>query len=104
MNDQLPLFDPVEGLRRKGAGLDRVEQHNEEWLTLARRQANHLAKSGLEVTSDMVIARVGMPPADVHPNVIGSIFRHGFHRVGYTKSERPSAHGRMIGIWVKKAG
>ena len=43
------------------------------------------------------------PPADVHPSVMGPIFRGGlFVRVGYRASSRPSAHARVISTYRLK--
>jgi hypothetical protein len=37
------------------------------------------------------------PPADVHPSVMGPVFRGGlFVQTGWKASMRPSAHARVI--------
>jgi hypothetical protein len=36
---------------------------------------------------------------DTDNNTMGSIFRKGFKRVGFTQSKAEGGHGRVIGLW-----
>ena len=68
------------------------------WITIARRVAGLLAEANGRVTSDIVIAVVGLPEG-IHHNVIGTMFSMGFTRAGSTPTRRPVGRYRRIGVW-----
>ena len=70
------------------------------WLNNARAVAADICQDHGSVTTDDVLEKIGTP-IGVHPNVIGSIFRHGaFRRIGFQPTTRPQGHGRLIGVWI----
>jgi hypothetical protein len=91
-------LDLQAGQRAKRDGLDRVEATAQEWLADARREARHICYRVGTVTTDDVLAKVGLP-VGIHHNVIGAIFRTGFERVGFRPTKRPEGHARLIGVW-----
>jgi hypothetical protein len=87
------------GERLKEHGQRRVESNATEWVENARNTLNWLAQFREFVTSDDLY-EFDPPPADVHPNAVGSVFRKsGLVPCGFVKSNRASAHARMIRQW-----
>ena len=71
------------------------------WLTKARQYALTYASKHSYVTSDDVVAALGVPQDS--PSLIGSIFQKNmFTKIGYTPSARNTTHGREIGVWRAK--
>ena len=98
---QLPLFDADQGKARRDAALESFEVTSSEWLAMARNKAENIAQSHGSVTSDAVLAAIGLPPAYMHPNVIGAIFNdRRFRRIGVTPSSRPRNNASIIGVWA----
>ena len=84
----------------KRYGLDLVEKHNPDFVALVRGYAQQHAIEHGQVTSDD--CRLWANLNDIyplHPNAWGAVFRIGFKRVGFTKSQVPSNHSRIISIW-----
>ena len=101
---QADLFrDPRSGLELKAEALGRFELRESNWIMRARQRMVELAlESQREVCSDDVW-RLCPPPVDVHPSVMGPVFRGGlFVRTGYRASTRPSAHARVISVYRLK--
>ena len=98
---QLPLFDAAQGKARRDAALESFEVTSSEWLSMARSEAVSIAESHGSVTSDAVLAAIGLPPEYIHPNVIGAIFNdRRFRRIGVTPSGRPRNNASIIGVWA----
>lgn len=75
----------------------------EQWIEQARDAMEYLLKSGQPyVTSDDVWRNTPLP-RELHKNTVGSVFNSKvFKPVGYMKSTRPSANGRVIQKWALK--
>jgi hypothetical protein len=89
------------GTRLKNRGLDLLEESQEDFLTAARKVAMEIRNRRGKVTADEVrdcLDALGIEPG--HPNAYGAIFRSGFTLVGFTRSTRPSNHGRRIAVWA----
>ncbi len=73
---------------------------NNLWLAKARQYAARHATSHGFVTSDDVLASVGVCQS---PSVAGAIFKDSrFTKTGYTPSRRITTHGRDIAVWRLK--
>jgi hypothetical protein len=101
--EQLDLY---EALRRKQAGLELVEDHNESWCATARRVARDICAERGEVTADevrCVLYPAGLRPA--HPNAWGAVFRSGFEWTGrWRVSAVPEGHGNLQRVWQLPGG
>jgi hypothetical protein len=100
------LFDLADGTRRKEEGMSLAASHRSELLEVAQGIALELADWRGFVTSDDVAARLvrlGFSYEDLG-NAAGSVFRlpslEWSGRV--VKSRRPSAHARMVKVWVPR--
>lgn len=96
---QIGLF---EGRQRRDKGLAKVSQGFGWWLEQARFLAEKIARQQGRVSSDDI--REACPlPETAHHNLMGAVFKDPrFQPVGYTPSQRPSAHGRIIRIYCIK--
>ena len=84
----------------KRYGLDLVEKHNPDFVHIVRAYALQHAVEFGKVTSDD--CRLWANMNDIYPlhhNAWGAVFRVGFKRIGFTKSQVPSNHARIISIW-----
>ena len=85
----------------KRYGLDLVEKHNPDFVDLVRGYAREHAWKYGQVTSDD--CRLWANLNDIYPlhhNAWGAVFRGPeWQRVGFTQSQIPSNHARMISIW-----
>ena len=96
MNAQRNLF---EGLKRRDRGMALAAGAHAEALEYARESAYLFALKHGEVTSDDVIVTDELSAA--LGNAAGSIFKQPQWKcVGFRKSSRPSAHARIIRVWV----
>lgn len=97
------LFDRPPGLpegkRLRDAGIKKVADKNQEWLSQAKRVAKDIAAKKGAVCSDD-IHEMFPPPLKAHPNIMGAVFRGlGLKVVGFKQTNRPSGHGRMIKVY-----
>ena len=70
-----------------------------EFLTKAREIAIKIAKKQGQVTADDVRAKLEIP-SKIGVNVMGSVFVSKlFKDVGYTRSKRKEARGRLIKVY-----
>jgi hypothetical protein len=98
---QLSL-DLAAGTEAKKNALASFEIRAADWLALARHTAREICRSQGTVSSDDVLAEIGMPEG-FHHNVVGAIFNsREFVRVGFRRTRRPQGHARMIGVWSRK--
>jgi len=75
----------------------------EDWLETARDKMTQLLSTGAPyVTSDDVWKHCPLPNY-LHKNTLGSVFNNQFRSVGYQKSKRPSAKGRVVQQWVLRS-
>lgn len=82
--------------------IDLFSLTREEWLEKARDKMAQLLTTGAPyVTSDDVWKHNPLP-SYLHKNTLGSVFNNQFRSIGYQKSKRPSANGRVIQQWVLK--
>ena len=86
--------------KRSSGKKNALQIGNGLWLAKARQYAvTHAEKHGF-VTSDDVLASVGICQS---PSVAGAIFKDSrFAKTGYTPSRRVSTHGRDIAVWRLK--
>ena len=96
MAEQAALFDTGQFLKRQA--LTNFENKAQDWLSQARKVARDISHRDGMVTSDDVLAVMGLP-AHYHHNIVGCIFHEGFYRIGWRPTIRPQGHGRMIGVW-----
>jgi len=77
--------------------LERHERREADWMARARASMILLLQDGQHEVSSDDVWRYCPPPADVHPSVMGPIFRcRLFRTTGWKASTRPSAHARVI--------
>lgn len=85
----------------KEEGIEKVELSNQEFLDKARDVAKRFARTYKEVSSDDIRSwaqATGLKPA--HQNAWGAVFKHpAFEPCGFTTSDWPSTHGRVIRTW-----
>lgn len=90
-----------QGQQLKQIGLDLVEDHNPDFMDLARREARRICYQNGTVSSDDLrqwASERGIEPK--HPNAWGAVFRVGFKKVGYKQAAWPSCHARNIAVWA----
>jgi hypothetical protein len=95
-------FTAPTGDELKRQALDGMELKYPRWIDRAReRAAYHAAKHGRVSINDIrtMIAN-GELPEPPHHNVLGSIFRTGFRKIGIEEVKHPSAHNRGGGVSV----
>ena len=99
---------PPSGVQLRDEALLRFEEGERDWIDRARRRMVELYRERRRFDDDCLVCSDDVwllcpPPADVHPSVMGPIFRGGlFVRVGYRASSRPSAHARVISTYRLK--
>jgi hypothetical protein len=108
---QSDLFDPLslaEGERRRDIGMRAVTAHTPaSWRAAFDAAVSRLLHQGhRRLTSEDVLALIGLPPADVHPNAIGAnmraaAVRHGLRNVGTVKAARIARHAGRITVWER---
>jgi len=102
--------DPIsvaEGERRRDEGHAKVldKQAAEEWANEFDRALVSILLSGRrKITSEDVIALVGLPPHN--PNAIGATMRaaamrHNLRNVGTVKAARIARHAGRITVWER---
>lgn len=90
----------LSGQEQKKHGMDLVQDHNPDFVSLCKNYAHYYAGKHGAVSADEV--RVWADNNDItprHPNAWGVVFRSGFTKVGYRPSTNPASHGRIIAIW-----
>lgn len=76
-------------------------KEKQEWIEEAREAMVYLLQTGSSYVTSDDIHRMCPLPRYLHKNTMGSVFNsRDFRSVGYTKSRRPSANGRVIQQWV----
>lgn len=96
------LFDAAEADRRKEAGMAKAASARPELLAAAQQIARRLARVYGEVNMDQVAAEMHRYGYDftLLGNAAGSVFKGpGWTCLGFTRSVRPSTHGRAIRVW-----
>lgn len=85
----------------KNRGLDLVESNNVEFVAALRKEAIKLIKKHGQVSIDELRAFANMKRIKPkHCNCFGAIFRSKeFKSIGFKKSQLPSNHSRVVGIW-----
>lgn len=108
MSRQIGLFDPPpseverrrEGRRRRDVGLGAVARGWDDWLGRARDTARRVARERGKVSSDDIHALCPLP-AGAHHNLMGAVFKTtGLVQIGWTQTERPEGHGRVIRVYA----
>lgn len=88
-----------EGRRLRDDGIAKVSEGFDWWLNWARATAVAICREQGQVTSDEIHIHCPMPDGS-HPNLMGAVFKdRRFKQAGFTQSNRPSAHGRVIRIY-----
>ena len=67
-------------------------------------EAEKQIKENTFFTAETLLAAVGDPPVQVHPNAVGKVVitivgKMGLKEVGRIRSKKESSHGRKISIW-----
>jgi len=87
------------GQKLKDLALDGLEGKYPGFLARARHVAQSIAERQGEVTADDVREILAIP-VDVHPNVMGSVFREPrWRRIGWRRSSQPQRHANRVGVW-----
>jgi hypothetical protein len=87
-------------IKRSSGKKNALQISNGLWLAKARQYAVKHATSHGYVTSDDVLATIGVCQS---PSVAGAIFKDSrFTKTGYTPSRRETTHGRDIAVWRLK--
>lgn len=96
------LFDLPASRAARDTGMEKAaysSQKSAEWLSQARKVAEHLAMKHGETTSDAV-QMICPKPEGVHQNACGSIFKgKKWVCTGFTQTSKVSGHARIIRIW-----
>jgi hypothetical protein len=80
------------------------EEARGNWIARARAAARRIAAEKGQVTINDV-RDICPPPLEADPRIMGAVLHRGeFVRVDFTVSERPSCHGRTIGVFRLRAG
>jgi len=93
------------GAQARDAGMALVSENNPSYLERFHAAAETLLRTNRKLTSQAVVAIVGMPAGSV--NAVGAAMhsvakRHGLFIAGYVTSERPSRHAGRIAVWETK--
>ena len=88
-------------LKQRELALDSLEERYPNFLDRARVVARRIAAEKGWVTADDVREVLAIPD-DVHPNVMGAIFRGEFEFMCWKKSAQPQRHANRIGRWRLK--
>ena len=98
---------PITGPARRDLGQRRTAQTvgGEQWLRLAERDIEDLAKTDMPFTGETVRARTGEPP---NANLVGVAIRRARIRGlivadGTSTAQRPEAHSRLIQVWIGRS-
>ena len=94
---------PESGEAIKQRELGRFEERESRWMARARQRMVELYHDRRRLFGELAcvcsddVWDLCPPPADVHPSVMGPVFRGGlFVQAGWRASQRPSAHARVI--------
>jgi hypothetical protein len=73
-----------------------------DWKAQTEDAIFHLSLKGIPFTAEDVRSRISEPP---HPNSLGAMFSKAvraktIHRISYIKAKRPSAHARIIAVYI----
>jgi hypothetical protein len=97
-----PLFDSIASDAAASAGIEQAAVNKNLLLEEARAIAVEIGRARREVTADDVIRVYSFRhPREPLGNAAGGIFKGPQWRFAgrYVKSERVSAHSRMIRVW-----
>ena len=103
MYEQIQAQNLAQGEALKASGMKQAAQSRALMLSVARFCALQHAKSHGTCTADDAVRYFTPAMKSELGNAAGSIFKgqEWIHN-GYTKSHRPSAHARVIGVWRLK--
>ena len=98
----LPCFEQMELAPRYARPLDEIRR---DWIESAARRVPVMFDPGTEFSSDDLHAKLGDPPVANWVGVLAAKLRNEgmIEPVGYRKSERRSANGRVLSVWRLKA-
>lgn len=97
MNAVQLSFDDAQRLKDKA--LDGLEAKYPDFLVRARHVAQRIAQRQGEVSADDVREVLSIP-VDIHPSVMGALFRGPqWRRIGYRPSSQPQRKAGVIGVW-----
>ena len=86
----------------RDAQLALFEQRDAEFLEHCRRVATTIARAKGSVSINDVRAVIKIP-AELHPSVLGAVFRgKKFTAIGYTEAEHKAAHARVVRVYKLK--
>jgi len=102
---ELDFTRPSVGDILRDEGTAKVLSNNADYAERFAKYANYLLLATGQVTSDEVVANVGMPEG--HPSAVGAAMRsfakrHKLAVSRYVKSTRPSCHSAVIAVWGRK--
>lgn len=95
----------MKGRQLKLAGMERVERNNLLWVRTMRGYLRAMALAGPVTAEDAheLAQRLNWEPT--HHNAYGALFRgREWRRIGYQQASRPSAHARVLSMWVRADG
>lgn len=103
--EQPELFDIEKGRELRDAGIEKVTGSDPDWQLHARSVIRELAASGEPFSTDDFHDRLDFQPH--HHNAVGGVFRWAMReglieKQGTLESKRPSAHARLIWMYVGK--
>lgn len=92
------------GRRLRDSQLALFEIRQTEFLERCRALAIEICKRQGRVSINDIRARISVPP-NVHPSVLGSVFKtKAFSVVGFTEAAHPEAHARIVRVYALKGG
>jgi len=76
------------------------EQRDTAFLSRCRILAIEIARRQGTVSINDIRAQIRLP-AEIHPSVLGSVFRtKQFKKVGYVEATHKAAHARVVGVYA----
>lgn len=86
------------------AQLDLFQRRDAQFLARCRAVAAEICREQGTVSINDIRAWVEIP-AEMHPSVLGAVFRDKqFRAVGYTEATHPQAHARVVRVYQLNQG
>ena len=92
----------IDGKALRDAQLALFESKHSEFIDQCRQIATDIAKTEGQVSINDIRAAIQLP-AELHPSVLGAVFRSKkFTPIGYTEAAHKAAHARVVRVYKLK--
>lgn len=89
----------IDGKTLRDAQLALFERQHADFLGQCRQIAIDIAKKEGQVSINDIRAAIQLP-AELHPSVLGAVFRSKkFTAIGYTEAAHKAAHARVVRVY-----